>query len=63
MSCYHDRWGFSRLLIHCNDITPGLLEKLPPTDSRRRADIRALEACKADQVGAIPSHYNFLEGK
>ncbi|KAK9839445.1 hypothetical protein WJX81_002493 [Elliptochloris bilobata] len=46
------RWGFSRLLIHCNDVTPGLLERLPPTDSRRRADIRALEACKADQANA-----------
>ena len=48
------RWGFSRLLIHCNELTPGLLEKLPPTDSRRRDDIRALEACKADQVPTEP---------
>jgi len=46
------RWSFSRLLIHCNEMTPGLREKLPPTDSRWRADIRALEQCKADQVRA-----------
>jgi hypothetical protein len=33
-------------------MTPDLREKLPPTDSRWRVDIRALEQCKGDQVCA-----------
>ena len=38
------------MLVHCNELTPGLREQLPPTDSRLREDVRALEACKAEQV-------------
>ncbi|KAM2334082.1 hypothetical protein ACFXTH_011677 [Malus domestica] len=37
------RYNFSPFAISLNELTPGLLEKLPPTDSRLRPDQRHLE--------------------
>ncbi|XP_050375313.1 oxysterol-binding protein-related protein 1D isoform X1 [Argentina anserina] len=37
------RYNFSPFAITLNELTPGLLEKLPPTDSRLRPDQRHLE--------------------
>ncbi|KAJ7945165.1 Oxysterol-binding protein-related protein like [Quillaja saponaria] len=42
-SNYQTRYNFSRFAITLNEITPGLEEKLPPTDSRLRPDQRCLE--------------------
>ena len=36
-------YGFSRFAIELNDLEPGLLDILPPTDSRFRPDQRLLE--------------------
>ncbi|XP_044510615.1 oxysterol-binding protein-related protein 1C-like isoform X2 [Mangifera indica] len=37
------RYNFTRFAITLNELTPGLKEKLPPTDSRLRSDQRHLE--------------------
>nr|KYP37111.1 Oxysterol-binding protein isogeny C2F12.05c [Cajanus cajan] len=37
------RYNLSPFAIYLNEILPGLLEKLPPTDSRLRPDQRHLE--------------------
>ncbi|KAL5715294.1 Oxysterol-binding protein-related protein 1C [Ranunculus cassubicifolius] len=37
------RYNLSRFAITLNEVTPGLKEKLPPTDSRLRPDQRCLE--------------------
>ncbi|OAE34742.1 hypothetical protein AXG93_2528s1070 [Marchantia polymorpha subsp. ruderalis] len=37
------RYGFSSFAIALNELTPGLKERLPPTDSRLRPDQRHLE--------------------
>ncbi|CAN6480115.1 unnamed protein product [Victoria cruziana] len=37
------RYNLSRFAITLNELTPGLKEKLPPTDSRLRPDQRCLE--------------------
>lgn len=37
------RYNLSPFAISLNELTPGLLEKLPPTDSRLRPDQRHLE--------------------
>ncbi|XP_044475356.1 oxysterol-binding protein-related protein 1C-like isoform X2 [Mangifera indica] len=37
------RYNFTRFAITLNELTPGLKEKLPPTDSRLRPDQRHLE--------------------
>lgn len=37
------RYNFSPFAISLNELTPGLLETLPPTDSRLRPDQRHLE--------------------
>lgn len=37
------RYNFTRFAITLNELTPGLKEKLPPTDSRLRPDQRYLE--------------------
>ncbi|CAK9135523.1 unnamed protein product [Ilex paraguariensis] len=37
------RYNFTRFAITLNELTPGLKEKLPPTDSRLRPDQRCLE--------------------
>lgn len=40
---YLTRYNFTRFAITLNEVTPGLKEKLPPTDSRLRPDQRCLE--------------------
>ncbi|KAA3478636.1 oxysterol-binding protein-related protein 1C-like isoform X1 [Gossypium australe] len=40
---YHTRYNLTRFAITLNELTPGLKEKLPPTDSRLRPDQRYLE--------------------
>jgi hypothetical protein len=40
---YRDYYGFTSFAITLNEITPDLQRKLPPTDSRYRPDVRALE--------------------
>lgn len=40
---YATRYNFTRFAITLNEVTPGLKEKLPPTDSRLRPDQRCLE--------------------
>ncbi|KAJ4700610.1 Oxysterol-binding protein [Melia azedarach] len=40
---YPTRYNFTRFAITLNELTPGLKEKLPPTDSRLRPDQRHLE--------------------
>ncbi|XP_057795835.1 oxysterol-binding protein-related protein 1C-like [Salvia miltiorrhiza] len=37
------RYNLTRFAITMNELTPGLMEKLPPTDSRLRPDQRCLE--------------------
>ncbi|KAI9106868.1 hypothetical protein K1719_022396 [Acacia pycnantha] len=40
---FQTRYNFTRFAITLNELTPGLKEKLPPTDSRLRPDQRYLE--------------------
>ncbi|XP_031493434.1 oxysterol-binding protein-related protein 1C-like isoform X2 [Nymphaea colorata] len=40
---YPTRYNLTRFAITLNELTPGLKEKLPPTDSRLRPDQRCLE--------------------
>ncbi|XWS15086.1 hypothetical protein CRYUN_Cryun35bG0064000 [Craigia yunnanensis] len=40
---YPTRYNFTRFAITLNELTPGLKEKLPPTDSRLRPDQKFLE--------------------
>lgn len=42
-SRFPTRYNFTRFAITLNELTPGLKEKLPPTDSRLRPDQRYLE--------------------
>ncbi|GMY12627.1 oxysterol-binding protein-related protein 1C-like isoform X1 [Fagus crenata] len=42
-SKYQTRYNLTRFAITLNELTPGLKEKLPPTDSRLRPDQRCLE--------------------
>ena len=37
------RYGMTPWVITLNEMSPGLEQLLPPTDTRLRADIRALE--------------------
>ena len=37
-------------VLALNEVSPGLERLLPPTDTRLRADIRALEQGRYDQV-------------
>lgn len=39
----HEYYGFTSFGITLNEITPDLVGRLPPTDSRNRPDVRALE--------------------
>ena len=41
-------YGFTSFGITLNEITPDLVNKLPPTDSRLRPDVRALEEGNLD---------------
>eukprot|EP00262_Sarcandra_glabra_P009759 TRINITY_DN2431_c0_g1_i1.p1 TRINITY_DN2431_c0_g1~~TRINITY_DN2431_c0_g1_i1.p1 ORF type:complete len:812 (+),score=126.22 TRINITY_DN2431_c0_g1_i1:187-2622(+) len=42
-SMYPTRYNLTRFAMTLNELTPGLKEKLPPTDSRLRPDQRCLE--------------------
>ncbi|KAH1245322.1 Oxysterol-binding protein-related protein 1C [Glycine max] len=46
------RYNFTRFAITLNELTPGLKEKLPPTDSRLRPDQRYLENGEYDMANA-----------
>ncbi|CAI0403964.1 unnamed protein product [Linum tenue] len=49
---YPTRYNLSRFAITLNELTPGLEEKLPPTDSRLRPDQRCLEKGQYDMADA-----------
>ncbi|OIW04481.1 hypothetical protein TanjilG_01654 [Lupinus angustifolius] len=46
------RYNFTRFAITLNELTPGLKEKLPPTDSRLRPDQRHLENGEFDMANS-----------
>lgn len=46
------RYNFTSFAITLNELTPGLKEKLPPTDSRLRPDQRYLENGEYDKANA-----------
>ncbi|CAK9171700.1 unnamed protein product [Ilex paraguariensis] len=46
------RYNFTRFAITLNEPTPGLKEKLPPTDSRLRPDQRCLENGEYEMANA-----------
>ncbi|KAI4307317.1 hypothetical protein L6164_030519 [Bauhinia variegata] len=46
------RYNFTRFAITLNELTPGLKEKLPPTDSRLRPDQRYLENGEYEMANA-----------
>lgn len=46
------RYNLTRFAINLNELTPGLKEKLPPTDSRLRPDQRHLENGEYDSANA-----------
>ena len=47
-----DLYGFTSWGITLNEITPGMEAKLPPTDSRYRPDVRALEEGQLERAEA-----------
>ena len=47
----HRRWGLTSYVVRATEMTPGLRERLPPTDSRLRADLQALERARYEEVG------------
>ncbi|CAL8463373.1 g2907 [Coccomyxa elongata] len=47
-----NRWGLSVFAMQANEMTEGLREKLPPTDSRLRPDLRQLEHGNYDKANA-----------
>ncbi|KAL5192831.1 Oxysterol-binding protein-related protein 1C [Glycine soja] len=49
------RYNFTRFAITLNELTPGLKEKLPPTDSRLRPDQRYLENGEYDMANVEKS--------
>nr|DAD39523.1 TPA_asm: hypothetical protein HUJ06_013846 [Nelumbo nucifera] len=51
-SKYSTRYNLTRFAITLNELTPGLKEKLPPTDSRLRPDQRCLENGEYDLANA-----------
>jgi hypothetical protein len=46
------RYNFTSFAITLNELTPGLKEKLPPTDSRLRPDQRCLENGEYERANA-----------
>ncbi|AQK63616.1 Oxysterol-binding protein-related protein 1C [Zea mays] len=46
------RYNLTRFAITLNELTPGLKEKLPPTDSRLRPDQRCLEKGEYERANA-----------
>ncbi|XP_024520129.1 oxysterol-binding protein-related protein 1A isoform X1 [Selaginella moellendorffii] len=59
-SDYPTRYNLSSFAITVNELTPGLEEKLPPTDSRLRPDQRHLENGEYEQANSEKLR---LEGK
>ncbi|KAJ4962908.1 hypothetical protein NE237_022847 [Protea cynaroides] len=51
-SDYPTRYSLTRFAIMLNELTPGLKEKLPPTDSRLRPDQRCLENGEYEMANA-----------
>ncbi|XP_077225072.1 oxysterol-binding protein-related protein 1C-like [Tasmannia lanceolata] len=51
-SMFPTRYNFSRFAITLNELTPGLKEKLPPTDSRLRPDQKCLENGEYEMANA-----------
>lgn len=49
---YPTRYNLTRFAITLNELTPGLKEKLPPTDSRLRPDQRYLENGEYEKANA-----------
>ncbi|GAB4844862.1 Oxysterol-binding protein- protein 1C [Ancistrocladus abbreviatus] len=49
---YPTRYNLTRFAITLNELTPGLKEKLPPTDSRLRPDQRYLENGEFEKANA-----------
>ncbi|XP_019432401.1 PREDICTED: oxysterol-binding protein-related protein 1B-like isoform X2 [Lupinus angustifolius] len=49
---YQTRYNFTQFATTLNEITPGLREKLPPTDSRLRPDQRYLENGEYEKANA-----------
>ncbi|KAL5820924.1 hypothetical protein ACOSQ3_022806 [Xanthoceras sorbifolium] len=49
---YPTRYNFSRFTITLNELTSGVQEKLPPTDSRLRPDQRCLENGEYEKANA-----------
>ena len=50
------RYQMTPWVLGLNEVTPDLARVLPPTDTRLRADIRALELGQYDQVQCPHSH-------
>ena len=44
------QYGFTAFAITLNELTPEMLQNLPPTDSRLRPDMRALEEAGVVQL-------------
>ncbi|XP_021846218.1 oxysterol-binding protein-related protein 1C isoform X2 [Spinacia oleracea] len=49
---YQTRYNLTRFAITLNELTPGLKEKLPPTDSRLRPDQRYLESGEYEKANS-----------
>ncbi|XP_052201872.1 oxysterol-binding protein-related protein 1C-like isoform X2 [Diospyros lotus] len=49
---YPTKYNLTRFAITLNELTPGLKEKLPPTDSRLRPDQRCLENGEYDKANS-----------
>jgi hypothetical protein len=47
------RWELTTFAMQLNEMTEGLREKLPPTDSRLRPDLQLLERANYDKVSAV----------
>ncbi|KAK9917165.1 hypothetical protein WJX75_001500 [Coccomyxa subellipsoidea] len=47
-----NRWGLTVFAMQANEMTEGLREKLPPTDSRLRTDLHHLEHGNYDKANA-----------
>ena len=49
------RYGMTRFVASMNQVVPGQQAKLPPSDSRQRPDLRALEQGRAKEVLLLPT--------
>jgi hypothetical protein len=56
-----DIYGFTAWGVTLNEITPDLRDRLPPTDSRCRPDVRALEEGNIDRAEAEKEHLEELQ--